>query len=223
MEKELQMEKWFEGVYLLGQFNSLRTGCWLLAHAGEAAILELPPGDLDEPSPAETADAAVRSLNLSVKFLLCTHDHGDHFSEATLDEFQVKYPQAAICLQRGFKNSLEDPQGVHWFDDLQEISLSGEPLFLVHAPKHSMTDTMVIFRGTICTGDWELDTIRSVHDGWSGITVAQKLASINRLVEFVSAHNYHIHQVFSVHANDKRHQVSFIELMESTRVDRVFW
>jgi glyoxylase-like metal-dependent hydrolase (beta-lactamase superfamily II) len=217
------MEKWFDGIYLLGQFNCLRTGCWLLAHNGEAAILELPPSDANEPSPAEAADVAVRALNLSVRFLLCTHCHGDHFSEATLDQFRGNHSEAAICLQRGFKDFMEEPQGVHWFGDVLEISLCGEPLFLVHAPKHSRTDTMVIFRGTICTGDWELGTIRSVHDGRSGITVEQKLASIDRLIEFVSAHNYHIHQVFSVHANDKRQQVNFVELMESTRVNRCLW
>ncbi len=217
-----QMKRWFEEVYLLGQFNSLRTGCWLLANDGQAAILELPPNDSGEPSPPEAADAAVRSLNLAVRFLLCTHCHGDHFSEGTLEQFRHNYPEARICLQRGFKNSLEDPRGVHWFDDLLEISLGGEPLFLVHAPKHSRTDTMVIFRGTICTGDWELGTIRSVHDGRSGITVQQRLSSINRLIEFVSAHKYHIHQVFSAHTNDKRQQVNSVALMESTRLDRHF-
>ena len=96
-------------------------------------------------------------------------------------------------------------------------------MFLLSVPKHSVTDTMVVFRGAICTGDWELRTIHSVHDAWSGITTAQKLASIQRLIDFVTARNYRIHMVFSVHANDRQEGIDFLKLMEETREDRVFW
>ena len=217
------MNKWFEGIHLLGQFNRLRCGCWLLVHGQEAAILELPPHDPGEPSPAELAQRAVELLNVSVKFLLCTHAHGDHFSEQTLDRLCELYPAATVHLQQGFENCLISNRRVNWFDQELELSLGGEPLFLVHAPKHSWTDTMVVFRGAICTGDWELRTIRSVHDGRSGITTGQKLDSIRRLIEFVSAHNYRIHQAFAVHANDRHEGINFIELMEDTRVERKFW
>jgi glyoxylase-like metal-dependent hydrolase (beta-lactamase superfamily II) len=217
------MEQWFEGVYLLGQFNRLRAGCWLLRHGDEAAILEMPPHDRNEPSPEAKAAAAVIALKVSVKYLICTHAHMDHYCDATLAAFRRLWPGAAVHLQRGFEPNVAEPEGIHWFDRLMKLNLGGEPLFLIHAPKHSTTDTMVIFRGAICTGDWELRTIQSVHDGRSGITTAEKLESIQRLIGFVSAHNYHIHQVFSVHANDRRTGVNFVDLMEDTRVNRTLW
>jgi hydroxyacylglutathione hydrolase len=209
--------KWFEGVNLLGQFNGLRAGCWLLVHGDTAAVLEMPPYDEDEPSPAEQAAAAAKSLNVTVRFLFCTHAHWDHFCEGTLEEMRHRFPAATICLQRGFAEDICNSDRIRWFDDLLELSLGGEPLFLIHAPKHSVTDTMVVFRGTICTGDWELRTIRSVHDSRSGITTQQKLSSINRLIDFVSSRNYRIHQLYSVHANDRQEGVNFVELMNDTR------
>lgn len=217
------MEKWFEGVYLLGQFNTLRTGCWLLAHGSEAAVLEMPPHDRDETSPVEAVAAAVRHLNVTVKLLLCTHAHDDHFCKHVFKGLRQRYPDAAAHLQSGFREELPGDNSVRWFDGERELALNGEPLYLVHAPKHSVSDTMVIFRGAICTGDWELRTIRSVHDHWSGISRDRKLASISRLIDFVRRHHYRIHQVFSAHANDRREGADFIELMEDTRVDRKFW
>src|SRR5262249_46358806 len=100
--------------------------------------------------------------------------------------------------------------------------MAGESLFLVHAPKHSRTDTMVIFRGTACTGDWELGTIHSVHDWTQFLAVpeARKLEAITRMEQFPTKYNYLIHRVFSVHANDKREGVDFPRLMASTRENK---
>jgi glyoxylase-like metal-dependent hydrolase (beta-lactamase superfamily II) len=91
------------GDNLLGQFNELRTGCWLLVHNDEAAILEMPPFDEPETDPAELAVRAAQELQASVKFLLCTHAHGDHFDEGTFKLFRRDYPNAAIHFQRGLR------------------------------------------------------------------------------------------------------------------------
>ena len=217
------MEQWFEGVHLLGRFGASETGCWLLHFGGEAAILEMPPTGRGQRSPADTAAAAAKSLGLSVKFVLCTHAHSDHFSTATLDGFRRTFPKATIHLYEGFQKYIDEAHGIQWFQDSRELKLAGEPLVLIHAPKHSGTDTMVIFRGAICTGDWELNTVRSVHDGRSGITTERKLASIQRLLKFTVDRDYRIHQVYSVHANDRRADVNFADLMADTRVDRQLW
>ncbi|MGF1580301.1 MAG: hypothetical protein ACFCD0_13140 [Gemmataceae bacterium] len=214
----MSLDQWFEGIYLLGQFNRLRTGCWLLVHGGEAAILEMPPRSVGEPSPAVVAQEAVAELSVSVKYLLCTHKHWDHFSRATFNDFRGAFPTARAWLQRGFSQGL----GVSYFDDVHQLDLSGGPFFLVPAPKHSSTDTMVIFRGVVCTGDWELGTISSVHD-WTwfwGVPREQKLKSIERMERFPQEYNYHIHSTFSVHANDKRVGIDFPGLMASTRVNK---
>jgi len=217
------MKMWFEGIDLLGQFNSLRTGCWLLLHGGEAAVLELPPAGPGEPSPVSLVRTAAHEQNLTVKYILCTHGHADHLSGETLAQFRKHFPNAAVCLQRKIQSEFEYSPEIHWFDEEMALDLGGEPLFLVHAPKHSDADTMVIFRGTMCTGDWELDTIRSVHDAWSGVSVDAKLASIGRLLKWTRDHDYHIRRTFSVHANDKRENVDFVGLMKNTQVDRQLW
>ncbi len=210
----MALEPWFDGIYLLGQFNWFRTGCWLFVHGGEAAILEMPPRGSREPSPAVVAQQAVSELSVSVKYLLCTHKHWDHFSSTTFRSLQEAFPEAKSCLQRGFQRG-----GIDFFDDSIQLDLSGEPLLLVHAPKHSSTDTVVIFRGVACIGDWELGTLRSVHDWtwlWS-VPKDKKLESIDRMERFPQEHNYHIHSTFSVHANDKREGIDFPALMASTR------
>ncbi len=211
------MERWFDGVYLVGRYNSLQTGVWLLAHNGEAALLELPPGD---PGPARAAADAARELGVAVKFLLCTHTHHDHFSGHTFGAMRDRFPRAEPVFQSGFRDRLGDTPNVRYFDDRATLSLAGEPLHLVHAPKHSYTDTMIIFRGAACTGDWELNTVRTVNER---VPVATRLRSCERMIEFVNHTKYHVHRVYSVHANDRREPVDFPALMADTREDRKLW
>jgi glyoxylase-like metal-dependent hydrolase (beta-lactamase superfamily II) len=180
------------------------------------------PPCFGSPRPAEAARAAVNAASTRVKYLFCTHAHWDHFSATTWREMRAAFPDAETWLQRGFHGTLGDAPGVRYFDDAARLGLGGEPLLLVHAPKHSATDTMVIFRGSACTGDWELGTIRSVHD-WTwlwAVPERRKLESIARMERFQAEEGYHIHRTYSVHANDRREAVDFPALMASTRARR---
>jgi hydroxyacylglutathione hydrolase len=214
------MERWSEGIYLLGRYNSFQAGCWLLTHRGSGAIVELPPYDFHERSPALEAAQACERLNVTVNHLLCTHHHGDHFSLDTMEEFQARFRQASIHLHEGFRSYSPGLGGVNYFGDVQQLSLADEPLYLVHAPKHSATDTMVIFRGAVITGDWELGTIHSIY---KGVPKAERLHSIETMIQFTRRYNYRIHKAFSVHANERRENVDFVKLMEETRLDRQLW
>jgi glyoxylase-like metal-dependent hydrolase (beta-lactamase superfamily II) len=209
---------WFDGVCLVGRFGFLKTGCWLLVHGHEAAVLEMPPAGWGEPTPAEAVQSALAGSPVRVTHLLCTHAHADHFSAATFHAFRAAFPDARPCLHVGFRRHIGSEYGVWYFDHEAELHLGGEPLHLVHAPKHSGTDTMVIFRGTACTGDWELGMLRSVHDwaGW-GVPKDRKLESIARMEWWPAEKEYHIHRVYSVHANDRRDGVDFPALMAATR------
>lgn len=211
---------WFDGVYLVRRFGPLKTGCWLLVHGHEAAVLELPPAAPREPTPVEAVQAALDGSPVRVKYLLCTHAHADHFAAATFHAFAAAFPDANACLHVGFRRHLGTEYGVWYFDHDADLWLSGERLHLVHAPKHSGTDTMVIFRGTACTGDWELGMLKSVHDwaGW-GVPKDRKLESIARMERWPAENHYHIHRVYSVHANDRREGVDFPALMAATRYD----
>lgn len=211
---------WFDGVYLVGRFGPLRTGCWLLVHGHEAAVLEMPPPRSGEPSPARAVAAALAGSPVRVTHLLCTHDHADHFATPTYHAFRRTFPDAVPHLHVGFRRRLGHTYGARYFDREARLALGGEPLHLIHAPKHSGTDTLVVFRGTACTGDWELGMLKSVHDwaGW-GVPTDRKLESIARMERWPAEHGYHIHSVYSVHANDRRERVDFPALMAATRYD----
>ncbi|MCX7047620.1 MAG: MBL fold metallo-hydrolase [Candidatus Sumerlaeota bacterium] len=219
------MEKWSEGVYLVGCYNDQNAGCWLLAYGKSGAILDMPPYGKKQTSPASAARKAARELGVEIKYLLGSHCHGDHMDLATVQEFHEAFPKAELCLQDGFASWFSGQGPIRHFDDQLELFLDEELLLLVHAPKHSWTDTMVIFRGAIITGDWELNTIRSIHDdnGKNSVPLIRKVQSINHLIEVVAKYNYCIHKVFSVHANDRRDNINFVALMEDTKLDRQLW
>jgi hydroxyacylglutathione hydrolase len=213
---------WFDGIHLLGQFNEFRTGCWLYEQGGEAAILEMPPFTTEEQPPYQLAKEAVGDR--VVKYLLCTHAHPDHFHPDTLDGLRTAFPDAQVLLHAGFKRWIPQAPGEWFFEEERQLTLGVESLYLVPAAKHSRSDTHVIFRGTICTGDWELGTIHSVHDGkpW-GVPLDEKQRGVHRLRHWPASRGYDIHRVFSVHANDKREQVDFGALMAATMEPRKLW
>ena len=218
------MDRWFDGVYLVGRYNYLQTGVWLLVHHGEAAVLELPPTGIagfgSEVDPAADVAPVARELVTTVRYLLCTHAHHDHFCSKTFAKMRERFPRAEPVFQSGFRKAAGDEPGITYFDDHRALFLGGEPLYLLHAPKHSTTDTMVIFRGSVCTGDWELNTIRTVNES---VPVETRLKSCDRVIEFVRLINYHVHRVYSVHANDRREGVDFPALIADTREDRKLW
>jgi hydroxyacylglutathione hydrolase len=220
----MKPKQWFEGIHLLGQFDWVKTGCWLLEHNGEAAILEVPPAGQNQKSAAEVAKAAVKKFKVRVKHILCTHAHQDHFTVDTFREMRYAFPDAEPVLEEGFRRWLPGHDGIRYTNQPTRLELAGEPLYLVPAPKHSHTDTIVIFRGTACTGDWELNTIRSVHDGrrW-GVPRDIKEASVRMMTRFSRDFGYQVHRIFSVHGNDRRENVHFTQLMEETLIDRALW
>lgn len=219
------MEQWSDGVFLLGQFNFFKTGCWLLVNGRKGAIVEMPPYSRHEESPAYLAWRAAEALSIKIQYIFCTHNHMDHLSQRTLHEFLSVFPKARVILQYGFRYSVDYHENISLFKRSKKLTLDNEPLYVVHAPKHSWTDTMIIFRGSIITGDWELNTIRSVHDrkGRDSVPRRMKRQSIDRLISFSLQNDYYIHSVFSVHANDKRKNVDFIELMLDTKSNRKIW
>ncbi len=211
---------------MLGRYEWFGTGCWLLEHNGEAAVVEMPPfNPIHQESPANKAFHVARKAKYRVKYLLCTHAHMDHFSWQTAHQMQEAFPEAEIHVQRGFEPYMRGLSRVHFFDHDSLLTLGNEPLHLLHAPKHSWTDTMIIFRGVVISGDWELNTLKSAHDDKPRYRVPDhvKLASIEKMQRFQAEKNYRIHKVFSVHANDRRENVDFHHLMEETKIDRTLW
>jgi hydroxyacylglutathione hydrolase len=230
MIKRTRVQEWSNGVLLLGRFEWFGTGCWLLTHNGEGAIVEFPPYSPEhQESPATKALNVCKKRKIKVKYLLCTHTHVDHFSLKTAREMQTAFPDAEVHLQRGFEEmarSLERTlERTYFFDNESHLNIGGESLHLIHAPKHSWTDTHVIFKGVAITGDWELNTLRSAHDDKPRYAVPTdaKLQAIEKMARFESDYNYRIHKVFSVHANDRRENIDFTWLMNDTKNDRAWF
>src|SRR5947209_19876870 len=73
---------WFDGIYLFGQFNWFRTGCWLLVHHGAGAILEMPPSGFRQQRPEAAARQAVAEL--SVVFSVHANDRREGVDFARL-------------------------------------------------------------------------------------------------------------------------------------------
>jgi glyoxylase-like metal-dependent hydrolase (beta-lactamase superfamily II) len=157
------------------------------------------------------AAGAAAARGLRVRFLLCTHAHADHFNRETLRRMRDHFPDATPVLHAGFVGP-----GVR-IDHDEWLAVGGEPLALVPAPKHSLTDTLVVWRGTCCTGDWELGTLAGVHDGNPGAVPAdRKRASLREMAGWEGRFDYRIRGVYSAHANDRREHLDFAALMRQT-------
>lgn len=187
----------FDGWTLLGAFPDDApddVGSWLLTHGGEAMLLEVPPGV----TPRVVRTALVR-LGATVRFVTASHDHEDHFDEEAWAVLQDAFPAAEFIRP--------DPRRT----GDRRLTLAGEPVYLVSAPKHSKTDVVTVFRGVAMTGDIELGQLASVN---REVPVRLKAKSMSWLREFPTRTGYHIHTVVSAHLNDVRVSVNWSGLFE---------
>jgi len=181
------------GWRLLGAYpdqDSDAVGSWLLHNNGEALLLEVPPG-----LTVDDVATGLASLGAGLRYVTASHGHEDHFD-----------PNSWKVLEEAY-------HGTHFIPptDTKEASdtlltLGGEPLWLLKAPKHSLSDTVTAFRGVAMTGDLELGTPDSVNDE---VVPATKAASMQYLRNFEDRTGYHIHTIVSAHLNDFRQGVNW--------------
>ena len=179
----------FPGWRLVGQYDS-DVACWLLHHGGEALLLELPEG-LD----VVDVGRALSALGCRLRYITASHIHPDHLGYAELQSVRRAFP-SAIWLSPGCTSR-------------SRIFLAGEPLYIISAPKHSLDDQVVIFRGVAMTGDIELGTLKSVN---REVPRAIKEESMLRLRNFCREYGYGVHTVVSAHLNDLRRNVDWESL-----------
>lgn len=175
------------GWHLLGAFPDPAddgVGSWLLHHAGEALLLEVPPGV----TPAHVRAGLDALGGPALRFVTASHGHWDHLDRAGWAVLRQAFPTAEFVR----------PSAVQ--DDWR-LDLAGEPVWLVKAPKHSPSDVVTVFRGVAMTGDIELGTLDAVN---REVPRAARRASFDRLRGFPVRTGYHIHAVVSAHLNDFR-------------------
>ncbi len=221
----------------MGRFGRLKTGIWLFAHETECMILEMPDQSIEDSisKPWKRIKEYIDQKKLNLKFMTATHVHADHFD--TFPMFHSQFPQVPIIVNRHFFPNEKisffiSPEALENGTDLSpsirkkgvpiycfetkcfETNLQGEPLFLIHAPKHSWSDTMLIFRGCIISGDW---WIGPGDPNANQIPIDVINESLDYLQAFCRPKKYHVHSLFSVHANEFRRGINFFELLEQTR------
>lgn len=186
----------FPGWRLIGSFpdgDPDGVGSWLLHHNGEAALLEVPPG-----LEVGHVEAALDAVGASLVYGLASHDHEDHLDYDTWRRLIDSFQEAEFM----------HPATVRWSRRLR-LGLPVEPLWLLGAPKHSISDVVTVFRGVAMTGDIELGTLGSVNDE---VPKSIRSQSMSWLREFESRCGYHVNSIVSAHLNDVRCCVNWRDL-----------
>jgi len=229
------MKKVADGFTILKRYGPLKNACWILEHAGEAAIVEMPPFKKGEKPPYEKAGIYLKEHKLFPKYATLTHPHWDH--SQTLPQFRAAFPQTRFIAHESFLwdpffrymiRNVRTARGKSWvmggyrfFDeifsaDLYKGDLGGEPLYIIHAPKHSYEDQLIIFRGAMITGDWYMGNLKDCNNL---VKSRDKIKAINRTIKIVRDLNYHIHMLFSGHGDALFYDADFFSIMEASKVN----
>jgi glyoxylase-like metal-dependent hydrolase (beta-lactamase superfamily II) len=186
------------GWHLLGAFPHHEpddVGSWILHNNGEALLLEVPPG-----LTSDAVAAGLDSVRAGLRYVTASHLHEDHLDAGSWKELQEAFVGTHFILPTESKAGSDTV-----------IKVGGEPLWLIKAPKHSLSDTVIVFRGVAMTGDIELGTLDSVN---REVSRATKAASMDYLRAFEERTGYHVHTVVSAHLNDFRQSVNWRSLFE---------
>jgi len=186
------------GWRLLGTFPDKDpdgVGSWLLHNNGEALLLEVPPG-----LTVNDVEGGLALIGAGLRYITASHSHDDHFAPQLWKELEEAY--------RG-THFIQPTDAKAGSDTL--ITLGGEPVWLLKAPKHSPSDTITIFRGVAMTGDIELGTLDSVN---GEVPHGTKATSMEYLRNFEERTGYHVHTIVSAHLNDFRQGVNWHDLFE---------
>jgi glyoxylase-like metal-dependent hydrolase (beta-lactamase superfamily II) len=227
------MKQVAEGYTILKRYGPHKNACWVLENNGEAAVVDMPPYSAGERPPYQRAESYTRTRKLRLKYGLLSHSHRDH--SLTLPYFRRWFPSTRFVGHR----SLMDDRGMAWmlsrtpgfpfqdwadgrftiFDELFDGQiwtgdLGGEPLHIIHAPKHSWSDQLIIFKGAMITGDWVVGDLRDCN---AIVPTDVKLESIERVKDLVKSLNYHIHMLFSAHGDCLYYDVDFFRMMERSK------
>lgn len=216
------------GVAKLGPFGPYKNSVWIFWHGGEAALCEMPPYKAGrESAPWRAARRFLKQEGLHLKYALISHAHYDHCQ--TLMSFREAFPETRFVahvsqlhtrvVDRLIRMAGWSPRDVFQevFDgDLRVLDLGGEPLLLIHAPKHSMSDIFVIFRGTAMTGDWFLGDLKDCN---ALVAPTQKIRSVETVQRWLDRLDYRVSRAFSGHGDCLYYNIDFQKLLEQSKVD----
>jgi glyoxylase-like metal-dependent hydrolase (beta-lactamase superfamily II) len=237
------LEKKADGIYLAGRFSEWLVGAWILESGGECAVMEMPPPTAGDINPALIVKKKLDEKGWKCRYLLFSHPHWDHtasiaeYRKAFPDAIFVAHYSAPLFLKmseyywtKGYLILRESPWdnvkeqcGNEWFlnnfnyiyqSDTLELSLAGEPLYLIYAPKHSLGDVHCLFKGVLFTGDWWLYE----GDPCQDLAACSKaVESIERVEKFLTDKDYRAHSIFSAHGDNLFYDIDVAEALTRTR------
>lgn len=171
---------------------------WILVHERSCFIVDTPPKADDGTSvPADLVAQFLEDNNLTPVGLTITHHHFDHVDG--IAGFWDNLSEIDTCKWVCHESLLQqEPRLKLFFDTIFsepvfESNINGEPLFLIHAPKHSLSDELVIFRGTMITGDWWLGT---GDPNMNHVPSEIAIESIDLVLDVLRVKNYWVHRLF---------------------------
>jgi glyoxylase-like metal-dependent hydrolase (beta-lactamase superfamily II) len=224
-----------DGITMLRRYGQYRTACWVLQNNGEAAVVEMPPFLGGEKPPFEKAATFLKKNRLHLKYAFISHPHWDHCH--TLPWFRDRFPQTIFVGHESFMldsyfrfmirnvrivradgyvmggNSIFD---VMLEDDFWAGDIGGEPIYVIHAPKHSYSDLLIVFKGAMITGDWFIGDLKDCN---ALVRSADKVRSINRAMEIIGSLGYNVHMLFSAHGDCLFYDADFFSVMEQSKVN----
>jgi len=238
-----ELESKADGIYLAGRYSEWLVGAWILASDGECAVMEMPPPTLGEENPAFILKRIIDEKGWKCRYLMFSHPHWDHtasiaeyrtaFPEALfiahysaplfLKMSEYYWTKGYLVLRESPWANVKEQCGNEWFlnnfntiyqTDTLELSLGGEPLFFIYAPKHSLGDVHCLFKGVLFTGDWWLYE----GDPCQDLAACSKaVQSIERVENFLILKNYHVHSIFSAHGDNLFYNVDVSETLLRTK------
>jgi hydroxyacylglutathione hydrolase len=171
---------------------------WLLVHDKSCFIVDTPPkADDGTTVPADLVIQYIEDNDLTPVGVTITHHHFEHIDG--IAGFWDNLSGSDTCKWICHESLLQhEPRLKPFFDTVFqqpvfESNVSGEPLFLIHAPKHSLSDVLVIFRGTMITGDWWLG---EGDPNLNHVDSDLAIASIDLVLETLKTRNYWVHRLF---------------------------
>ncbi len=221
--------KWVApGIIKLGPYGPYRNCVWLLVHQSEAAVLEMPPyRPRKDAQPWRAVKRLAKGLGVHPRYALLSHAHLDHCQ--SIVDFRKALPETrfvahATQAYSSLMARLAWSAGFHLdhlfeevFDgEIRLLDLAGEPLILLHAPKHSQSDVMVIFRGTAFTGDWFLGDLKDCN---ALVHPAAKIEAIESVQRWLRRLDYSVERAFSAHGDCLYYQVDFMKLLDKSKID----
>lgn len=216
------------GILKSKPFGPYRNSVWIFFHGHEAALIEMPPyRPKTDSAPWRSAKRELKRRGLFLRYALISHAHVDHCR--TLPEFREAFPHAHFVAHRSQveSNLVRRLVGAsRWrmseffqevYDgDIKVLTLGGEPMILIHCPKHSQSDQFVIFRGTAMTGDWFLGDLKDCN---ALVHPYDKIRSVERVQGWLRHLDYGVSRAFSGHGDCLYYSVDFDLLLEKSKVD----